>query len=322
MSSKATRSYPASSSSARARSTSRAADHELAAEDDVVDDVAVDGELERLANARVLRQRVVAFAGVGDVDRDALVPEARSAGQYQVGVRADGAEVGGSRPLDHLEVAGLEVRQAHAAVGDGQIHDAVDGDGFGVPVVGEALYYDAVLRDALDEAEGARAHRSVAEVLARGLCGGGRHHHAGAIGQLRDQGRERLAQVELDRVGVHHGDGLELSELTCAVGAGQVLGPLEVVLHRLGVHGRAVVERHVRLKVDGDGEAILRSGVAGGKLRHDGGGGGDVEELVADACEDDATDVGAPQVRVEDVGVLRESDPNGRLGEYGADQPQ
>src|SRR5713101_4955814 len=78
------------------------------------------------------------------------------------------------------------------------IDDAVDMDIRLVPVVGESFDHDAILLHALDEFVGPGADRLEAEPVARLLGGLGGQHHAGAIGELRDQRRERRLQHDPD----------------------------------------------------------------------------------------------------------------------------
>ena len=80
--------------------------------------------------------------------------------------------------------------------GIGSIDDPVEVDLALVPVIRIALEHDAVLRDALDEAERSRADRLGAELVALGLRGLRRDHHAGAVGQRGEQRRERRGQVQ------------------------------------------------------------------------------------------------------------------------------
>src|SRR5690606_33942839 len=103
------------------------ADHELAVENDVVDDVAIERKLEGFTHALVRSERRVVLDGVGDVDGDALVTQARDAGYLEVRIGGHGAKVGGGRALDEVEVAGLQVGEAHARVGDRQEDHAVEG---------------------------------------------------------------------------------------------------------------------------------------------------------------------------------------------------
>jgi hypothetical protein len=150
----------------------------------------------------------------------------------------------GRHALDEVQLAGAQVGQPHRRVRDRRVDDLVEVDRALVPVVGVALQHDAVLRHALDELEGARADRVGAELVARGLRRLGRDHHAGAVGQLRQQRRERRRQVQA------HGGGSTTStrrhgrQFAAPVGAGDGLVALDVELDGGGVELLAVVEGH------------------------------------------------------------------------------
>ena len=115
-----------------------------------------------------------------------------------------------------------------------------------VPVVGELLDHDAVLLDPLDELVGTGADRLQAELVAGGFGGLGRHHHAGAVGELGDQRRERRLEQQLDGQRIDDLDLVDRAELGLAERAlhGQVA--VEAVLRGLGVERLAVVELDVR----------------------------------------------------------------------------
>ena len=116
-------------------------------------------------------------------------------------------EIGGGDALDQVEPARLQIGQPHRRIGDRQKGDAVEIDRVLVPVVGKALEHDAVLRHPLDEFVGPGADRVIAE-LGAGFGRLGRHDHAGAVAELRQQRRERRRQHELDGVVV---DDLDLA---------------------------------------------------------------------------------------------------------------
>ena len=68
--------------------------------------------------------------------------------------------------LDHVELTGLQIDQAHRRVGDRSENDAVEMDRCRVPITGIAVQRHVVLRHPLDEAERARADRVGEEILA------------------------------------------------------------------------------------------------------------------------------------------------------------
>ena len=96
-----------------------------------------------------------------------------------------------SSALDQVKRAGFEIGETHRGIDDRQEHDAIDVDVVLVPVVREFLEHDAVLLHALDELVGPGADRMQAELVAGLFRGLRRHHHAGAVGELRDQRRVR-----------------------------------------------------------------------------------------------------------------------------------
>ncbi len=75
---------------------------ELAVVDDLVDDLAVERQLERLAHARVLAQGLGALA-VGEIDRHRVVGGRRRAHDLGARVRFERGDVGRQHALDDLE---------------------------------------------------------------------------------------------------------------------------------------------------------------------------------------------------------------------------
>ena len=187
-----------------------------------------------------------------------------------------------------------------------------------VPVVGELLDHDLVLRDALDELVGAGADRLQGELVACRLGRLGRHHHAGAVGQLGEQRREGLLEVELDGERVDRLDALDRGELGLAERALHVHVPLETVLGGLGVERLAVVEFHAGAQLQHDRLAVGRGLAAQRKLRHDVGLVVDVEQLVAERGEHDARRVETRQAGIEGIRVVTQPDAQVGLGEAGA----
>ena len=83
-----------------------------------------------------------------------------------------------------------------------------------IEVVRRALDHDAVLGHALDELPRPHAHRRGAELVAELLVGRRRDRHAGPVGELRGQRRERRleAQPHGERVDdLDRGDRLQLA---------------------------------------------------------------------------------------------------------------
>ena len=202
-----------------------------------------------------------------------------------------------------------------------------------VPIIGIALEHDAVLRDALDEAERARANRLRSEFVALGLRGLGRDHHAGAIRELGEQRRERRREIEPHRRVVDDVRARHRRQLATAIRPGHGLVALDVELDRRRIELFTVVEGDTLAQLDGERLAIGRPFVAGRELRNDLELLVDVEELVAKRGEHDPADEGAGERRVEDVRILGEPEAQGlRAGEarYGnrsrgqqrADRPQ
>ena len=83
---------------------------------------------------------------------------------------------------------------------------------------------------------------------------------------------------------------------------------LQRVFHRLGIQQFAVVKLHPRTQLDHQG---LRIGplVAGGELGNDVQLGIDVEQLVTQSGEDDPSDIGPGQCRIQDVRILAQRHP-------------
>ena len=150
-----------------------------------------------------------------------------------------------------------------------------------VPVARITLEDDAILRDPLDETERPRAHRLDAELVAGILRGLGRDHHAGAVGELREQRGERRRQVQAHGHRIHNVDARHRRKLAAPVRSGHRLVPLDVELGGRSVEFLAVVERNARPQLDRQRLAVRRPFVAGGELRDDVEFLVDVEQLVA-----------------------------------------
>ena len=124
----------------------------------------------------------------------------------------------------------------------GPEHDPIDVDVGRVPVLRELLDHDAVLLHALDELEGSGADRLQAELVARLLRRLRAQDHAGAVGELGDQRRERVLEQQPHGRGIGHLDLVDGGKLGLAERALHGHVPLQAGLDRLGVHGLAVVE--------------------------------------------------------------------------------
>src|SRR5690606_3180523 len=104
-------------------------------------------------------ERILGPFAVANVDGNALVADADGLSIVQFGVSLHRGGVGRGQALQHVEVAGTQVGEAHGGVGDGQEDDPVEVVGVGVPVIRELLQYDSVLLNALDELVGSGADR-------------------------------------------------------------------------------------------------------------------------------------------------------------------
>ena len=236
--------------------------HELAIERHLVDRVAIERQLEGLAHPRVLGQRCAGGRPVIEIDADAEIAELDRGHELDLGDRADGLDVGGQRPFDQLQRARAQIGQAHRGVGDRQVDDPVDVHVVLVPVAIELLDDDAVLLHALDELVRPGADRVIAELVAGLLRRLGRHHHAGAVGELGKQRRERRFEVQLDGQRIDHVDAGHLRQLGPAERALHGHVPLEAELRRRGVELLAVVEHHVGAQLDDHRLAVGRGLVA------------------------------------------------------------
>jgi hypothetical protein len=170
----------------------------LAIEDNLIERFTVDGQFERLANPRILSKRRLGALAIGDIQYDPLIPPPGDGRELETGVFAHGFDVGRSN-FGQVEPARLQIGESHRRVRDRQIDDAVELDSVLFPVIGKALEDNAVLCDALDESERARANRVRAEILARCLRHLGRHHCPCVEGKLGEQRRERRRQRDLCR---------------------------------------------------------------------------------------------------------------------------
>src|SRR5215468_8812703 len=118
---------------------------ELAVEHYLVQRLAVDAELQRLAHPRLLAQRIVGLGAVAEIEHDAEEAQRHRLAELELGRLAHRLDVGRQHALHDVEAARAQVRQPHRAVDDRQVGDAVDEGAILVPVVGEPLDHDAIL---------------------------------------------------------------------------------------------------------------------------------------------------------------------------------
>ena len=137
-----------------------------------------------------------------------------------------------------------------------------------IPVAGESVQHDPILRHALVELERAGADRALAEILAGGFRGFGRVDHAGSVRELRQQGRGRRFQHDPHRGGVDDFHAIDIADFAAAEAGGHGQMPLQREFHRGRVERFAIMERHALAKVQ---DQRLRVGplVASRELRHD-----------------------------------------------------
>src|SRR5712691_149342 len=116
----------------------------------LIEGLAVDRELERLPNARVVREwraevprRLRLAALVVEVDGDAVVAEARHVRDLEPPFLLEARRVGRRHQVHEVDVARAEVRQPDVVVGDDAEDDAIELRSGGVEVVGRALDDDA-----------------------------------------------------------------------------------------------------------------------------------------------------------------------------------
>ena len=282
---------------------------EFSVENHLVQGVAIDRQFERLAHSLVLPERRLRPFAVVEVERETHIAEPGDRRQLEPTILAHRVEVGRGDALDQVELARLQIGETHGRVGDRQEDNAVEMYRVLVPIIGEAIEHDAILRYPLGEFVGAGAHRMLAELVARRLSRLGRNDHPGTVGQLRQQRGERLVEHQLYRVVVDDLDRFERADLALAVRARQGEVALETKLHRLGVQRLAIVKLDALTQLHRHGLVVVAEFPLRRQHRHDAELGVDIDELVAERSEDDAADIGARQGRVEDVGVLGKADP-------------
>src|SRR5205823_4363952 len=280
------------------------ADGGLAVHRNLYDAIAIERQLESLTHPWILAQRILlrelAFAYV---DRDPLIADLGDLRDLEPAVGFERRHVRRRHALDEVELAGFEIGEPHRGIHDRQVHDLLEMDLRLVPVIRITLEHNAVLRDALDEAERSRAHRLRAELVAFGLGRLGRDHHSGAVGELREERRERCGEIEPHRHRVHYLYARNQCELAATVRPGHVLVPLEVELDRRRVQLFTIVESDSRSHLDRERLVIGGPLISGGELRDDVELLVDVEKLVAQRGEYDASDEGARQCRIDYVRI-------------------
>src|SRR5205823_6096990 len=112
---------------------------------------------------------------------DPLVAKAGHRAYDQAGIDAQGHRILRAGPVDHVHIAGTQVRGAHAVIGDGPESDAGQPDLVAVVVELRLDQVDLVRAGFGGEGERPYADRVLREVVAVALQGGGRHHHAGPV---------------------------------------------------------------------------------------------------------------------------------------------
>ncbi len=94
--------------------------------------------------------------------------------------------------------------------------------------------------------------------------------------------------------------------------------PLDAVFDGLGVQLLAVMEDDALAELEGQVKIVRRPAPLGRQLGNQLQILVDVDELVAEAGEDDAADEGARDGRIEDVGILGQADAQIRLSQRGS----
>jgi hypothetical protein len=161
---------------------------------DLIECLAVDGQLQRFPHPRIVGQRRAEIARrvrlpglVVQIDADRVEAQPGDAGDLEAAFFLEARGVGGRHEMHDVDVPGPQVGQPDVVVGDDAEHDAVELRRRLIEVVRGALDHDPVLRHALDELPRAHAHRRGAELVSQLLVGRRRDRHAGSIGQLRGQ---------------------------------------------------------------------------------------------------------------------------------------
>ncbi|MCP1571879.1 hypothetical protein J2S30_000258 [Herbaspirillum rubrisubalbicans] len=153
-------------------------------------------------------------------------------------------------------------------------------------------------------------------ILAVFLHGRGRGHHAGAVGENRQEGREGRGQLQLDGVIVHHRDLADVFQFVAAQGS-LFLAAQQVELHRLGVEGRAILELDPFAQVERVGLLIVGNAPALGQHGDDLAFAIQVHQLVEDTLVEDALVQHRRLRRIElaGIGVQRDVERHRQRGQ-------
>ena len=224
--------------------------NEFAVEHDLIERLAVDGVIERLAHLGRAAERIFRPLAVPDIDVNAHIAEAERGRELELRVRADILDIGRKHPLDQIEAAALEIGDTHCVLDDRQIDNSIDMDVILVPVIGEFLADDPTLRHAFDEPVRPGADRTQSKLVTRRSCRLGRYDHAGAVGQLRDQRSKRRLQLQFDGERIDDLHAIDRRQLRFAERAGHGHVALERVFRRVRVKLLAVVKFDVRPQLD------------------------------------------------------------------------
>src|SRR5262249_37312254 len=141
--------------------------NEFAVEDDLIERLAVDGVIERLAHLGRAAEWIFRALAGADIDVNAHIAEAERCRALERRVRANVLNIGRKPPLDQIEAAALEIGDTHRVLDDRQIDNSIDVDVVLVPVIGEFLADNPTLRHAFDELVRPRADRLQSELVAR-----------------------------------------------------------------------------------------------------------------------------------------------------------
>ncbi|CPP92888.1 Uncharacterised protein [Bordetella pertussis] len=281
---------------------------EDAAADHFVDDGAVDRQGQRLAHPLVLERIGLGALAVARIEEDLLVTQTRHRHELHAGVVLDLRRVRGVHALQDVQPAGAQIGQAHRGVRNGQEYQLVEVVILGAVVLVELLQHDAVVLHPFDELVGARADRLAAHRGRVALEGLGREHHAGAVGQLRQQGGVGALERQHQGGGIGRLDFLDRGQFALAHAVLQRHGAPQVGARRGGVELAAVVELDIGAQLECQRLVVLAEAPRLRQLRHELQLLVDVDQLVAQRGEDNAAHIGAGAVRIEHVRVFLQAD--------------
>ena len=289
------------------------AGNKFAVEDHIGQRLAVDREIKRLPHFGIGAERIFPALAEPDIDVQALVSGLECGCEFQPGIGPHLADIGRQQPLEQIDTAGFQIGKANGGVGDRQVDDASDMDVAFVPVILKSFDHDAILLHALDEPVRPGADRLKPEFVAGFPRRPGRHHDAGAIGELADERSERLLQHDPYGQRVDDFDAVDRGDLGLAERARQGRVPIEGKLCGFSVEPLPILEQHTRTQPDRDGLSVGRGFVSERKLRRRVQVLVDIEQFVANRREYDFSDIGPRQSRIQDVRILRQTDPQRRL---------